>query len=77
MILGAFVGGQLRAADLAALSAAAELGARGGAMEGVFGQVPGLSERTRSKAISYLSAFFKNIASDDSVRSQILKKCIS
>lgn len=60
-----------------ALAAAAEFRAKRAAIEGVFMQVPGLEARTRGKAISYLGGFFAEIASDDSVRSKILKNCLN
>ena len=62
--------------NAAALAVAADIRAKRGAIEGVFGQVPGMSERTRAKAIGYLSGFFKDIATDQAVQGQILKKCI-
>lgn len=60
----------------AALAAAADIRAKRGAIESVFSQVPGMSERTRSKSVAYLSGFFKDIATDATVQSQILKKCL-
>ena len=60
-----------------ALAAAAELRSRRGAIEAAFAQIPGLEERTKAKAINYLGGFFADIATDDSVRSKILKKCLS
>lgn len=62
--------------NAAALAVAAELRARRAAIEGVFGQIPGMTERTRSRSIAYLSGFFKNIATDGAVRNEVLKKCI-
>ena len=58
-----------------ALAAAAEFRARRPAIEAVFGQVPGMSAKTQSKAIAYLGGFFSDIATDDSVRTKILKGC--
>lgn len=37
---------------------------------------PGLDPRTQSRAIGFLDDFFTDIASDDSVNSRILKKCL-
>ncbi len=58
------------------LAAAAEFRARRPAIEALFGQIPGLEERTRSKALAYLRSFFDQIATDEMVRSQILKECL-
>ena len=60
-----------------ALAAAAEFRTKRAAIEGVYAQIPGLSDRTRGKALSYLSGFFDQIATDETVRSKILKGCIS
>ncbi|HEY0629367.1 MAG TPA: hypothetical protein VGD23_08565 [Sphingomicrobium sp.] len=60
-----------------ALAAAAEFRAQRGAIEGVFGQIPGLEARTRSKALSYLNGFFAEIATDESMRAKILKNCLN
>ena len=49
---------------------------RRGAIEAVFSQVPGMEERTRRKALGYLGTFFGEIATDDAVRSNLLKDCI-
>lgn len=59
-----------------ALAAAAEFRSKRGAIEGVFAQIPGLDQRTRAKAVAYLGGFFAEIATDDSVRSNILRKCL-
>ena len=59
-----------------ALAAAADLRAKRGAIEGVFGQVPGMDERTRKKSLGFLANFFSDIATDDSVRTKVLKDCI-
>lgn len=60
-----------------ALAAAAEFRARRPAIEAVFGQVPGMSGGTRTKALSYLGGFFDQIATDETVKTKILKKCVS
>jgi hypothetical protein len=60
-----------------ALAAAAEMRAQRPAIETLYGQIPGMSERTRSKALGYLAGFFNEIATDESVRSKILKKCLA
>jgi len=41
----------------------------------MFAQLP-LAERPRAKALSYLAAFYNDIATDDSVRAKVLNKCI-
>ena len=58
------------------LAAAADFRAKRAAIEGVYSQIPGLSDRTRGKALAYLGAFFNQIATDEMVRSKILKGCI-
>jgi len=58
------------------LAAAAEMRSKRGAMEGALSQVPGLEERTKRKALSYLAGFFDEIASDDAVRANVLKGCL-
>jgi len=60
-----------------ALAAAAEFRARRPAIEAMFGQVPGMTAGTRTKALSYLGGFFDQIATDETVRSKILKNCVS
>jgi hypothetical protein len=50
--------------------------AKRGALEGVFGQVSGMDERTRRKALTFLADFFSDIATDESVRTKVLKDCI-
>lgn len=58
------------------LAAAADFRARRGAIEGVFGQISGLDQRTQRKALSFLSGFFQEIATDEAVRANILKECM-
>jgi hypothetical protein len=60
-----------------ALAAAAEFRARRPAIEALYGQIPGISERTRAKALAYLGGFFSQIATDELVKSKILKNCVS
>ena len=60
----------------AVVAAAAEFRARRPALEAVYSQVPGLSEGTRRKALSYLGSFFGDIASDAAVRANLLKDCM-
>lgn len=60
----------------ATLSAAAELRAQRPAIEALYGQIPGLSPSTQRKALAFLSRFFGEIATDEGVRSKILKDCI-
>lgn len=59
------------------IAAAAEFRARKASIEAIYSQIPGMSDRTRAKALNFLGAFFDQIATDDSVRSKILKGCIS
>ena len=59
-----------------ALAAATDLRAKRGALEAVFSQVPGMSERTKAKSLAYLAGFFKDVATDEAVQRQLLKKCI-
>ena len=58
------------------LAAAAELRASRPAIEALFGQIPGLEERTRRKAVAYLGSFYAEIATDDAVRKNLLKECL-
>ena len=58
------------------LAAAADFRSKRGAIEGLFSQIPGLEERTRRKALAYLGSFFGEIATDDTVRANLLKDCI-
>ena len=39
--------------------------------------MPDLAPRTRAKAIAYLGTFFDQIATDDLVRSKVLKSCVA
>lgn len=59
-----------------ALAVAAEFRARRPALEAVYSQIPGLDDRSRSKALAYLASFFQDIANDSSVRSELLKDCM-
>ena len=59
-----------------ALAAAADLRGKRPAIEAMLGLVPGLEERTRRKAISYLAGFFADIATDELVRERLLKECV-
>ena len=42
---------------------------------GVLNQVPGLEDRTRAKATSYLEGFFAQIGTDADVNEHLLKRC--
>jgi hypothetical protein len=57
------------------IAVAAEFRARRPAIEALYSQIPGMSDRTRAKAVAYLAGFYDDIATDDSVRTKILKKC--
>ena len=58
------------------IAAAAEIRAKRPALEAVYGQIPGMSDATRRKALSYLVGFFDDIATDASVRANLLKDCM-
>ncbi len=58
------------------LAAAAEFRARRPALEAVYSQIPGLEDRTRRKALSYLAGFFEDIATDQAVRENLTKDCL-
>jgi hypothetical protein len=60
-----------------AVSVAAEFRARRPAIEALFSQIPGMSEKTRSRALAYLSGFYEQIATDELLRSKVLKNCRS
>ena len=58
------------------VAAAAQMRASQPAILAALSQVPGLEERTRSRATSYLSGFFAEIASDADVTTKLLKRCL-
>lgn len=58
-----------------AASVAAEFRERRPAIEALFGQIPGMAEKTRSKAVAYLAGFYEQIATDETLRAKILKNC--
>ncbi len=60
----------------AAIAVAAEFRGQRPAIEALFSQIPSMEERTRAKALSFLSRFFEEIATDQSVQSRILTKCM-
>jgi hypothetical protein len=60
-----------------ALAAAAEFRAKRPAIEAMFGQIPGMSQGTRNKALAYVSGFFSQIATDEMVKAKVLKSCVS
>ena len=60
----------------ALLAAAADFRAKRPALEAVYSQIPGLSEGTKRKALSYLGSFFNDIADDAAVRSNLIKDCM-
>ena len=62
--------------NVQAPAAAADMRAKRGAIEGVFSQVPGMDEKTRRKALNFLAGFFSDIATDESLRTKVLKNCI-
>lgn len=60
----------------AAVAAAAEFRAARPSIEALFSQIPAMEDRTRRKALSYLSRFFEDIATDQSLQSRVLKGCM-
>lgn len=60
-----------------AMAAAAEFRAKRAAIESTFAQVPDLSEGTKRKALNFLGDFFEDIATEQSMRAQVLKDCIN
>lgn len=59
-----------------ALAAAAELRAKRPAIEALYGQIPGMTPSTQRRALGFLGRFFEQIATDNSVRTKILKDCL-
>jgi hypothetical protein len=59
-----------------ALAAAAEFRARRPAIEALYSQISGISDRTRAKALAYLASFFGQIATDETVKAKILNNCV-
>jgi hypothetical protein len=59
-----------------AAAEAARMRAQRPAMLAALAQVPGLEERTRSRAVSFLDGFFADIATDASVSSKITGRCV-
>ncbi len=57
-------------------AAAAQIRAARPAILSAIAQVPGLEERTRARATSYLDGFFGEIATDASVSSKIMGHCV-
>jgi hypothetical protein len=59
-----------------AAAEAAQMRAQRPAMLSALAQVPGLEERTRSRATSFLDGFFADIATDANVSSKITGRCV-
>lgn len=59
----------------AAIATAAQIRAQRPAIEGLFGQIPMIEDRTRQKALAFLSRYFDETANDDSVRTRVLRGC--
>ncbi|MCL6699779.1 hypothetical protein LZ496_13435 [Sphingomonas sp. NSE70-1] len=59
-----------------ALAAAAEFRNKRGEIEAVFNQIQPMSERTKAKALAYLATFYEDIATDEAVRTNLLKTCL-
>ncbi len=62
--------------NLQAAAAAAQIRAARPALLSALAQVPGLEERTRARAASFLDGFFADIATDASVSSKIISHCV-
>ena len=58
------------------IAVAAEFRARRPAINALFGQIPGMTARTARNAVNFLNEFYAEIATDDSLRSKILKRCL-
>ena len=59
-----------------ALRAAADIRVQGPALLGILGQIPQMKEGTRRKAATFLGRSLADIASDQSVTSNLLKTCL-
>lgn len=59
-----------------AIAAAAEFRSRQAELLAVVASLPGLSEGSKRRANAYLLEFFRDIADDESLRSNVLKECI-
>jgi hypothetical protein len=60
-----------------ALGAARQMRAARAQILGVLTQVPGLDARTQASAARYLEGFFADIATDESVGSRVLNRCVN
>jgi hypothetical protein len=60
-----------------ALAAARQMRAARPQILGVLSQVPGLDARTQASAARYLEGFFADIATDESVGSRVLNRCVN
>ena len=60
-----------------ALAAARQMRAARPQILGVLTQVPGLDARTQASASRYLEGFFADIATDESVGSRVLNRCVN
>ena len=59
-----------------AVAAAAEFRALRPSFDGLFNQIPGMTERTRNKARAYLAEFYGQIATDAILQDKVLKRCL-
>lgn len=62
--------------NLQALQAAADMRAKRGALLGALAATPGLDERNKSRATGYLEKFFADIATDELIKTKVLKNCL-
>ena len=61
--------------NLQALQAAADMRAKRAELLGTLAATPGLDERNKARATSYLEKFFADIASDELTKTKVLKNC--
>lgn len=60
----------------AALAAAVQFRAAKPAILAALYETPGLEERTKARAAAFLEGFFADIATDESLRSKVLRSCL-
>jgi hypothetical protein len=59
-----------------AVAAAAEFRALRPSIEGLFGQIPGMTDKSRNRARAFLAEFYSDIATNESLQAKVLKKCV-
>jgi hypothetical protein len=60
----------------AALAAAVQFRASKPAMLAALSETPGLDDRTKARAAAFLEGFFADIATDEALRSKVLRSCL-